>query len=177
MSETTPSSVSPPNMGEIREELRQDAQGIKDTAQRSLENRTEVGKAGLIKAANSASAALRAAGDTLTGDTAAPDWLSSGFSQASDKLADLAKTLDGKSASDISREAVGFARDHPAAFLAASAAAGFAVARVFRAGASYRAMADNDARDLEPQAPATSGDTLGGDDIRGFATPFSGQSQ
>jgi hypothetical protein len=90
---------------------------------------------------------LRSAADELEGDDQAPAWLSSGFRQAADKLAEMADTLEGKSVRDIGRQTTQFARQNPTTFLAGSAAAGFALARFLRAGADYQG--DGDANESE----------------------------
>ena len=59
----------------------------------------------------------------------------SAFSSAARKVDDLARRLQDKDVRELASETRGFARDNPTAFLAASAAVGFAAARFMRAGA------------------------------------------
>lgn len=122
---------------ELKTELQSDAKDLKDTAKRRAEDEAETRKNQATGAAKSTSAALRTAADDLDADDRAPDWLTAGFQQAADGLADMAQSLEGKSAREIGRQTSRFARDNPAAFLAGSAALGFALARFLRAGAEH----------------------------------------
>src|SRR3546814_18811215 len=63
------------------------------------------------------------------------DWSSD---VCSSDLQNLADKLDNKSAGELTEEIRRFGRQQPAMFLAASAAAGFAAARLLRAGKAAR---------------------------------------
>ncbi len=120
---------------EMRDKLKNDARHMKDTMQGRAKQEAETRKGQTAHAAQSASSAMNAAADELQGDPDAPDWMASALQQAARKVEDMASRVEGRSVDDITRDIAGFARQHPSAFLAASAAVGFAAARVLRAGA------------------------------------------
>ncbi len=122
---------------EVRQELKGDAQKLKNTAEEQGEAKAREGKEQVAKTAHSASSAIDAAADKLRSDDDAPAWLASAFSSAAREIDDLASRLQDKSPRDIARETNRFGRENPTAFLAASAAIGFAAARFLRAGAEY----------------------------------------
>jgi len=122
-------------------ELKGDAQNLKNSAMKRAESEAETRKDEASRAAKSTSSALRSAADDLANDDQAPEWLASGFRQAATKLADMADALQGKSVSEIGQQASRFARQSPGTFLAGSAAVGFALARVLRAGAEHESHA------------------------------------
>lgn len=119
-------------------ELASDANRLKETAKDRARQEAEVRKGEAARAAKSASSALDKAAGELEHDENAPRWLKSAFRQAAGGIDRLAQTAETRSADDLGREATRFAREHPGAFLAASAAAGFAAARFLRAGADYK---------------------------------------
>src|SRR3546814_7390781 len=67
-----------------------------------------------------------------------PDWVRSLVRQTAGTVQNLADKLDNKSAGELTEEIRRFGRQQPAMFLAASAAAGFAAARLLRAGKAAR---------------------------------------
>jgi hypothetical protein len=119
-------------------ELASDANRLKDTAKDRARQEAEVRKSEAARAAKSASSALDKAAGELEADENAPSWLKSAFRQAAGSIDRLAQSAEGRSVDDMGREATRFARENPGAFLAASAAAGFAAARFVRAGADYQ---------------------------------------
>ncbi|MEE4206188.1 MAG: hypothetical protein V2I39_07845 [Erythrobacter sp.] len=125
------SSPSP----DAREELREDASRLKDTAKHRAGEEAENRKGEAAKSARSASSAFRSAADELEHDADAPDWLGSAMRQAARQIGRAADGLDNRGMDEISRDVSRFARANPMAFLGASAAAGFAAARMLRAGA------------------------------------------
>jgi hypothetical protein len=129
---------------DIRDELKGDANRLKDTAARQGEAKAAQGKEQAAGAADATSSAMDAAAKRLRDDDDAPAWLASAFSSAAQQAGELAEQLHDKSPRDIARETRRFARRNPAAFLAASAAAGFAAARFLRAGAEYHEDDDVD---------------------------------
>lgn len=122
----------------VREEFGRDAERLKETAADRARQEAEKGKGQAARTAQSASSALRSAAGELENDDSAPAWLASAVRQTADKLGQLAGQVDNRSVDDIQQQVVRFARSNPATFLAASAAAGFAAARVLRAGADHR---------------------------------------
>lgn len=119
----------------VRDELRQDAGRIKDSVGARARQEAETRKGEAVQVAGSASAALNSAAENLQDNPDAPDWMASALQQAARQIDSLADQIDGRGIDELGREVARFARDNPGAFLAASAAAGFAAARVLRAGA------------------------------------------
>lgn len=118
--------------------LKADADRLTNTAKDRASDMAEAGKDKATGAARSASDALEKAASHLEGDDGAPGWLASAFRETAKGIDRLAGKVEGRSPEQISREASRMAREHPGAFLAASAAAGFAAARFLRAGADYQ---------------------------------------
>ncbi|UVI39939.1 hypothetical protein [Qipengyuania spongiae] len=131
------SDANPNEASDIKSELKSDAHDLKDSAKRRAEDEAETRKDQATGAARSTSSALRTAADDLEGDDQAPEWLTAGFRQAADGLAEMADAVEGKSAREIGHRTSRFARENPAAFLAGSAALGFTLARFLRAGAEH----------------------------------------
>lgn len=138
--ETTRSGVSSSDAsGSLnKEELKADADRLKDTAQGRVSDEAKKRKSQATQTARSASDALEKAAGELESDENAPGWLSSAFRETAKSVERFAGSVDDRSPEQIGREASRFARQHPGSFLAASAAAGFAAARFLRAGADYR---------------------------------------
>lgn len=120
-----------------KEELKADADRLKDTAKHRASEKIEEGKSRATGTARSASDALEKAAGELDRDDNAPSWLSSAFRETAKGIDRFAGKVEGRSPEQMGREISSFAREHPATFLAASAAAGFAAARFLRAGADY----------------------------------------
>ena len=69
-------------------------------------------------------------------DANAPAWLKSALQQGAQKVQQLADTLDQNDSRQIVDQVNDFAKNSPGTFLGACAAAGFAAARIFKAGGS-----------------------------------------
>lgn len=123
---------------DVKEELSGDAQRLKDTAKQRAEQETNAQKGKATSAAHSTSSAIEKAAEQLRNDENAPSWLSSAFEKTAQEIDRFASGIENKDARDIRRDVTQFARQSPAAFLAASAAAGFAAARFLRAGSEYQ---------------------------------------
>ncbi|WP_050784747.1 hypothetical protein [Erythrobacter sp. SD-21] len=137
MADRSISEPSGQNRSAAADELKHDAEDLKETARRQGEAKADQEKQRVGRAATSASSAMQTAADELREDSDAPDWLASGFSGVAREVDSLAHRLQNKSPRELAGETRRFARENPTAFLAASAAAGFAAARFFRAGAEY----------------------------------------
>ncbi|WP_174278308.1 hypothetical protein [Sphingomonas bacterium] len=70
------------------------------------------------------------------------DWIASAIGRGAQELNALAGTLRDKDLGDLSAEMGSFARRQPALFVAASAAAGFALARIGKIAAADLSRAD-----------------------------------
>ena len=137
MVDTPRNRTSSSQHGDVADDLKGDARDLKETATRQGEAKAAEEKDRVGRAAHSASSAMQTAADELQGDDRAPDWLASAFSSVAREVEGLASRLENKSPRELANETRRFARDNPSAFLAASAAAGFAAARFLRAGAEY----------------------------------------
>lgn len=131
-------SSAPPSGQGVSGEIAQDAGRLKDAAMNRARREADVRKNDAAKAAHSASSALDKAAEELKRDDGAPDWLASAFTSTASGIDRFASSVESRSPDEIGREVSRFARHSPAAFLAASAAAGFAAARFLRAGAEYQ---------------------------------------
>ena len=113
-------------------ELRSDAKELGSKAANRLFSEADNRKGAAVSQAQSVSSAIGKTADNL--DDNAPDWLKSAFRQGADKIQQFADTIEQKDSREILDEVQSFARERPALFLGACAAAGFAAARVFKAG-------------------------------------------
>ena len=132
---TEPSTVSQQpssESGGVAQELRSDAQQIGSTAKDRIHSAVESRKSDAAGQARSAANAIQRAAGEL--DQGAPAWLRSAFQQGADQIQRFAETLEQKDSRQLMSEVQSFARERPALFLGACAAAGFAVSRVFKAG-------------------------------------------
>jgi ElaB/YqjD/DUF883 family membrane-anchored ribosome-binding protein len=120
--------------GGMADELRSDAQELGSSAKDRIHSEAEAGKSTAAAQAKTVSSAMeRTAGEL---DNEAPQWLKSALRKGASQIQRFADTIEQKDSREILSDVRTFARDNPATFLAACAAAGFAGARVFRAGGS-----------------------------------------
>ena len=114
-------------------ELRADAQQLTAKAKDRLHSEVDARKGAATEQAKSVSNAMQTAAGQL--DEGAPAWLKSAFEKGAEQIQRFADSIEQKDSRQLVSDAQTFARDNPGTFLAACAAAGFAAARVFRAGA------------------------------------------
>ena len=114
-------------------ELRSDAQKIGSSAANRLHSEVDARKGTAATQAKSVSSAMQRAAGEL--DEGAPQWIRSAFQQGADQIQRFAQTLEQRDSREILREVQSFARERPGIFLGACAAAGFAAARLLKAGA------------------------------------------
>jgi hypothetical protein len=155
-----------PGTSELSDELRSDAQTVGDSAKERLRSEVDARKGTAADEAKKVSSALDSAADRLSDS---PPWLRSVFQQGADTLQRFADTIERKDARQLTGEVQRFARDNPGAFLGACALAGFAAARVLKAGADDRATAGSQGSSLsrehdpyEPQSSSGSSTVFGG---------------
>jgi hypothetical protein len=113
-------------------DLRSDAQQIGSTAADRVHSELDARKGTAATQAKSVSSAIQKAAGEL--DEGAPNWLRSAFQQGAEQIQQFADAIEQKDSRELVREVENFARSRPAPFLLACAAAGFAAARVFKAG-------------------------------------------
>lgn len=122
----------------LREEVSGDAARLAQTAKDRIDQAADGQKQAAVGVARSATSAIDRAANALREDDGAPEWLTKAFETTARQIENLAGSLEGKNIDDIRRNVSQFARQNPMAFLAASAAAGFAAARFLRAGSEYK---------------------------------------
>jgi hypothetical protein len=114
-------------------ELRSDAQQLGSTAKNRVYSELDARKGDAASQARSASSVIERAASEL--DQGSPEWLRSTFQQGARQIQRFADTLEQKDSRQLFNDVRTFARDNPTTFLSACAAAGFAAARLFKAGA------------------------------------------
>ncbi|MDQ3483623.1 MAG: hypothetical protein M3448_09505 [Pseudomonadota bacterium] len=128
-----PTNNAPPTSGSgTTDELRSDAKELGSSAKDRVQREIDARKGNAAEQAKSVSSAIERTADELDPD--APQWLKSAMQQGADQIQRFADTLEQKDSREIFNDVRTFARDNPATFLGACAAAGFAAARVFKAG-------------------------------------------
>lgn len=116
----------------VANELKSDAQRLGSTAADRIHSEVDNRKGAAVDQAKSVSSAIQQTAEGL-GDNA-PAWLKSAFSQGAQQIQRFADSIEHKDSRQLMSEAQSFARQNPATFLAACAAAGFAAARLLKAG-------------------------------------------
>ena len=137
-----------PTGGQLRDELRGDAQTVTDTAKSRIHSEVDARKGTAATQAQNLSSALQGAAGQLD---QSPAWLRSAFEQAAQTIQRFADTIDQKDSRQLTRDIQQLARDNPGTFLTGCAVAGFAAARVLKAG-----VEDNTTMRAEAYAEATS---------------------
>lgn len=118
--------------GGLREELRSDAGTITQSAKERLGSEIDARKGAATSQAKSLSSALDKAAGELSDS---PEWLRSLLQQGAQTLQRFADTVEQKDGRELTRDVQRLARDNPGTFFGACALAGFAAARVLKAGA------------------------------------------
>jgi ribosomal protein L12E/L44/L45/RPP1/RPP2 len=122
----------------LREEVSGDAARLAQTAKDRIDQAAEGQKQAVTGAARSATSAIDRAVSALREDDGAPDWLTKAFETTARQIEGIAGSIEGKNIDELRQNVTQFARQNPMAFLAASAAAGFAAARFLRAGSEFK---------------------------------------
>lgn len=115
-------------------ELLSDAKDVGSSAVNRLHSEVDARKGDAASQVKSVSSAIEKAADGL--DVNAPTWLKSAFEQGAQQVQKFADTLEQKDSRQLVNDVSDFARGSPGTFLAACAAAGFAAARIVKAGGS-----------------------------------------
>jgi hypothetical protein len=122
----------PEQSGDLRNELRDDAQKLTSSATERLHSEAEQRKGPAVEQARSVASALDRAAQDLGGGQS-PAWLKSLFEQGAAQIQRLADTVEQKDSRELIDDIRQMARTNPTTFLATCAAAGFAASRIFRA--------------------------------------------
>ena len=113
-------------------ELRADAQKLGSKAADRIHSEVDSRKSEAVSQAQSFSSAIeKTAGELNDG----PEWLKSALQKGAQSIQRFADSIEQKDSRQLMNDAQTFARENPGTFLAACAAAGFAAARIFKAGA------------------------------------------
>lgn len=118
----------------ITEELKSDANELTSSAKDRIRSEVDARKGTAAQQAKSVSSAMQRTAGELDQD--APEWLKSSIRKGADQIQRFADTIERKDSREILSDVRNFARDNPTTFLAACAAAGFAAARILKAGGS-----------------------------------------
>jgi hypothetical protein len=144
-SQHDPSRQSQPaGAGGAAGELRADAQQVGSKAKERIHSEVDARKGEAATQARSVSSAFQTAAGEL--DQGAPAWLRSALQQGAEQVQRLADTLEQKDSRQIVNEVQDFARQRPGLFLGACAAAGFAAARIFKAGGEEQSLQQTGSR-------------------------------
>ncbi|MEO5774571.1 MAG: hypothetical protein ABIQ32_10700 [Sphingomicrobium sp.] len=127
---------SPSENSGTAEELRSDAQRITNSATQRIHSEVDARKGAAVDQAKSVSNAVQRAADGLDDNT--PAWLKSAFQQGAEQIQRFADSIESKDSRQLLNDVQSFARQRPGLFLGAAAAAGFAAARIFKAGANQQ---------------------------------------
>lgn len=112
-------------------ELRDDAKQLGSKAADRIHSEVDTRKSEAVSQAQSFSSAIeKTAGEMNDG----PEWLKSALQKGAQQIQRFADSVEHKDSRQLLNDAQRFARDNPGTFLAACAAAGFAAARIFKAG-------------------------------------------
>jgi hypothetical protein len=114
-------------------ELAADAKQVTSKAVDRVHSELDSSKGDAATQAKSVSTAIQRAAGEL--DEGTPAWLKSALQQGADQIQRFADSIEQKDSRQLVGDVQTFARERPAVFLAACAAAGFAAARIFKAGA------------------------------------------
>ena len=123
----------------VGNELLSDAKDVGTSAVNRLHSEVDARKGDATAQVKSVSSAIGQAASSL--DPNAPAWLKSAFEQGAQQVQKFADTLEHKDSRQLVSDVSDFARGSPGTFLAACAAAGFAAARIFKAGSTQNAPA------------------------------------
>ncbi len=152
-------------MSGVGNELLSDAKNVGSSAVNRLHSEVDARKGDAATQAKSVSTAIEQAAGGL--DPNAPAWLKSAFEQGAQQVQKFASTLEQKDSRELVSDVSDFARNSPGTFLAACAAAGFAAARIFKAGSSENTPAQMGAigtgyppaQDYQPSGSSSTGAT------------------
>lgn len=138
------------NQGGVTGELQADAQQLGSKAKDRVHSEIDSRKGTAASQAKSVSSAMERTAGELGPDT--PEWLKSTIRHAATQVQRFADTIEQKDSREMLNDVRNFARDNPTTFLAAFAAAGFAAARLFKAGEPHAAHGFNPANQGPPPA-------------------------
>lgn len=122
------------SVGGVGSELLSDAKDLGSTAVNRLHSEVDTRKGDAATQVKSVSSAIEQTAGGL--DASAPAWLKSALEQGAQQVQKFADAIEQKDSRQLVNDVGVFARNSPGTFLAGCAAAGFAAARIFKAGSS-----------------------------------------
>jgi hypothetical protein len=131
-SSSTPTQPANDATTGVRSELMHDAKSLGAKAVDRAHSEVDARKSGAVPQVQAVSGAVSQVAENL-GD-GAPAWLKSSLEQGARQIQTFADTLERKDSRQLMDDVNVFARNSPGTFLAACGAAGFAAARLFKAG-------------------------------------------
>lgn len=120
-----------PQQGSIGNEVRGDAASLAEAAKNRAFSEVDQRKGAATSQVKTVATALDNAAGELNDS---PEWLRSAFRSGAQALQRLGDSVENKDARELGQEIQRLARQNPATFLGVCAAAGFAAARVLKAG-------------------------------------------
>lgn len=166
--------------GELRAGLRDDAGNIGEAAKNRIHRELDSRKGAAVDQVKTLSSALESAADEAGGGQS--EWLRSTFEQGAQALQRFARSVEQKDSRQLSSDVQQLARTNPATFLGICTLAGFAAARVIKAGGQNGgrtgntpsadfATSDEPTTPYTPAAPYTPAPTFGGTTGVGGTSP------
>lgn len=128
-------------------EVKEHAAAGADAVERGAEAKMQKWTSQLGTRGESIAEALRTAGERLRGKE---DWLAENLDAVSRHLAGLSEAAQSKEPAELKADVERFAREHPALFLGAAAAAGLALGRVLRSSVPRPQPANRATGPIEP---------------------------
>lgn len=164
----------PSEGGASGSELASDAKQLSNSVANRIHSEVDSRKSDATDQVRSVSTAIQNAAGGL--DASAPSWLKSAFHQGAQQVQRFADALDRKDSRQLMNEVQDFARERPAMFLGACAAAGFAAARILKAGGEQGAgSSGGGSQGQQMGGGQSSGEQLGSTQQFGGGTQASGQ--
>lgn len=123
-----------PGAKQIGDELLSDAKNIGESAVNRMHEAVDLRKGDAAEQVKSFSSAIAQAADDMNADF--PAWAKSAVRQGVTKAKEFADAIETKNSRELMNDLNNFARNSPAIFMTLSAFAGFAAARIFKAGST-----------------------------------------
>lgn len=156
---------------DVGAELLSDAKNVSSAAANRLYSEADARKSDAVNQVQAVSSTLERAAQGL--DANAPSWLKSALEQGADQVKSFAETLDQNDSHQMVAQIGEFAKRSPVAFLGACSVAGFAAARIFKAGGNANStsqmgsVSPTEPAPLSPQNMETTNDNIGSTNANG----------
>lgn len=139
-------------------ELLSDAKSVGSSAVNRLHSEVDSRKGEAVTQVQAISSTIERAAEGL--ESNAPTWLRSALEQGAQQVKSFAETLEQNDSRQMAVQVTEFAKRSPATFLGACAAAGFAAARLFKAGST-----ENQPSQMDAVSPVQSNPTMSTDSV------------